>query len=184
MKGQLKEPDLHIMNDGDLMMAVSNGQIDRLGILFERHKDKLFDYFYRLSGDRSLSKDLVQNVFERILKGKHTYKIRYPFLGWMFRIARNIMMDHFRSKKKIVLSLDESDMMVDSGPPDWEESDIERALNRIKPEFREVLILTRYEELKYHEVAEIIGISETGVKSRVHRAMKELRNAYVNITAV
>jgi RNA polymerase sigma-70 factor (ECF subfamily) len=172
------------MKDEDLMVEVREGNIEQLGVLFRRYHGKLFDYFLRMCRDRSLSGDLVQNVFEKALKGKHTYKREYPFVGWIFRIAKNILMDHYRSNKMQFTELDGFERPTDFDEPKVEESDIERALNRIKPESREVLLLTRYENFKYREVATMIGISETGVKSRVHRAVKELKEAYLKVVAI
>ena len=172
------------MTDEELMVCVRDGDIGQLGALFRRYHDKLFDYFLRMTHDRSLSSDLVQNVFERALKGRHTYKVAYPFVGWIFRIAKNILMDHYRLNKMKMTTLDGFEKLVDYSDPKVEQTDMERALNYLKPESKEVLLLTRYEDLKYREVAKIIGISETGVKSRVHRALKELKEAYLKVVAI
>lgn len=170
------------MTDEELMEKVSHGDLARLGELFERHHHKIFDYFTRMTNDHSLSSDLVQNVFEKALKGKHTYKIEYPFIGWIFRIAKNCLMDHYRSRKmKTVEEIEPYHGSYEISMDHLDTSNIEKAMSRLSEESREVLLLTRYEELKYKEVAEIIGISETGVKSRVHRALKQLKEVYVNV---
>ena len=170
--------------DEALMMRVRQGELQSLGILFRRYQDRMYDYFFRMTRDDALSKDLVQNAFERALKGKHTYRQEYPFVGWIFRIAKNCLMDHHRKNKIKTDELNTTAAGSTFNEPKLEPNDVERALAMLKPEFREVLVLTRYEELKYREVAKIIGISETGVKTRVHRALKELKDAYLKIAAL
>ncbi len=172
------------LSDEELMVLVRDGDLALLGVLFRRYQHKLHDYFYRMCRDRTLSNDLVQNVFERALKGKHTYKKEYPFGGWIFKIGKNLLMDHYRSNKIKTTEFDQHDPVEEFKDPVIEPTRMERALEKIKPEFREVLLLTRYEELKYREVAKIIGISETGVKTRVHRALKDLKEAYLQITVI
>lgn len=170
------------MSDEELMCAVRDGNTRQLGILYQHHQHNIYDYFARMTRDAHLSGDLLQNTFERVLKGKHTYKNSYPFVGWVFRIAKNVMMDHFKSQK---IKMVEDGLKYDRGEEmnldHIEESEMEKALNKLEPHYKEVLILTRYEDLKYKEVAEMIGISETGVKTRVHRAIKQLRNVYLEI---
>ncbi len=167
------------------MLRVKEGELDQLGVLFEKFHPKVYDYFLRMTRDASLSSDLVQSTFERVLKGKHTYKVEYPFVGWIFRIAKNVLMDQYRRNKiKTSDNLQDYQASYELDEAKLEKTDLERALDRIKPEFKEVLLLTRYEDLKYQEVAEIIGVSETGVKTRVHRAIKQLRQEYLKVTSL
>jgi RNA polymerase sigma factor (sigma-70 family) len=171
------------MTDEDLMMSVASGDTAKLGVLFGRHHSKIYDYFFRMTRDEFLSGDLLQMVFERALKGKHTYRDSYPFTGWIFRIAKNILMDHYRSYKPMVEINDQVLEDRKNGTDEsWDKSDLELALDQMDEMYREVLLLTRFEELKYKEVAGIIGVSETGVKARVHRAIKQLRENYIKVT--
>lgn len=170
------------MTDENLMMSVANGDTAQLGALFNRHHTRIYDYFFRMTRDEFLSGDLLQMVFERVLKGKHTYRESYPFMGWIFRIAKNILMDHYRTNKSTVEINEQLIEAQDNGREEnWPQYDLELALEQMDEMYREVLILTRYEELKYKEVAEIIGLSETGVKTRVHRAIKQLRENYLKV---
>ena len=172
------------MTDENLMLAVANGDTEKLGVLFNRYQDKIYDYFLRMTRDEFLSGDLLQAVFEKVLRGKHTYRVTYPFVGWIFRIAKNVLMDHYRTEKSMIEMNDQVFNHIDREngfTKTLEKSEIEIALDQLEEMYREVLILTRYEELKYKEVAVIIGVSETGVKTRVHRAIKQLRENYLKI---
>ncbi len=78
---------------------VKSGEIDRLGLLFERYKKPLFGYFYRTFHDKETSEDLVQNVFIRILKYRSKFTGYGKFSSWMYRIAHNVSVDYYRKNK-------------------------------------------------------------------------------------
>src|SRR5689334_19114732 len=84
--------------DEKLMLAVRGGDLSKLGVLFDRYHRVLFDFFNRLTGNRTVSEDLVQEVFFRILKYRATFRNDSAFRTWIFRIARNARVDHFRSQ--------------------------------------------------------------------------------------
>ena len=88
------------LTDNALMLKVKSGDLDKLGLLFERHKKRLFGFFYNMNGNASVSEDLVQNVFVRILKYKHTFTGEGSFTAWMFRTARNVNYDYYRTQKR------------------------------------------------------------------------------------
>src|SRR6188768_891338 len=81
------------------MLKVKDGDLDRLGLLFERYKKPLFGFFYGMNKDAELSEDLVQNVFFRILKYRYLFRGEGDFRTWMFHIARNVSHDHYRKNK-------------------------------------------------------------------------------------
>src|SRR5215471_13946200 len=82
--------------DENLMLAVRNGEVAKLGVLFDRHHRSLFDFFAKMTGSRSTAEDLVQDVFFRILKYRATFRDESRFKAWMFHIARNARADHYR----------------------------------------------------------------------------------------
>jgi RNA polymerase sigma factor (sigma-70 family) len=81
------------------MVKVREGDLDRLGLLFERYKKPLYGFFYGLNREQELSEDLVQNTFLRILKYRHLFRGEGDFRAWMFQIARNVNNDHHRRNK-------------------------------------------------------------------------------------
>ena len=146
--------------DEDLMIAVRDGDIDQIEILFERHRERLYDFFCRLTGNRVFSEDLVQDVFVRILKYRSTYLHTNCFVAWMYRIARNSRNDHF--KKHQVESQTPSDEVATSAHTparQLEESEemeqLHCAMMQLTESNRELLILLRYQEMKYEEIVEL-----------------------------
>src|SRR5215510_13112387 len=87
--------------DEELMVAVREGQLDQLEILFGRYRESLYDFFSRLTGNRVVSEDLVQEVFVRILKYRGSYRESNRFVTWMYQIGRNARADYLR-KPRIV----------------------------------------------------------------------------------
>src|SRR2546425_3400462 len=82
--------------DENLMLAVRDGDVAKLGVLFDRHHRALFDFFARMTGSRTTAEDLVQDVFFRMLKYRETFRNDSRFKAWMFHIARNARFDHFK----------------------------------------------------------------------------------------
>src|SRR6516164_9355553 len=87
------------VSDEELMSQVRNGVGEMLGVLFDRYQVPLFNFYLKLTGERSVSEDLVQEVFLRILKYRQTYRIDTPFRAWMYQIARNARVDHLRRRR-------------------------------------------------------------------------------------
>lgn len=172
-------------DDGELMERVRSGELDRLSELFERHHRRLFGFFLRLVGDRTAAEDLVQEVFVRLLKYRRTYRDGSEFTPWLFGIARNAAVDHFRGRPRELPENPEApepeaptESPVDRVERDERERFLHAALARLEPERREVLVLARFGELRYERIGELLGCSTGAVKVRVHRALKELREAY------
>ena len=166
------------------MLQVRDGDVAKLGILFERHHVKLYNFLVRMTNRRDSSEDLVQEVFLRILKYGHSYRGDAEFVVWMFQLARNAANDHFRKWKKEMPLEDAGDMPDQEPAPDdslmhHEKSALlTKALALLSAEKREVLVLSRYQELKYEEIGTILNCPVGTVKARVHRALKDLRREY------
>jgi RNA polymerase sigma factor (sigma-70 family) len=174
-------PRMNSVADEELMLQVRNGEGEMLGVLFERYHGPLFSFYARLMGDRAVSEDLVQEVFLRILRYRDTYQAGTPFRPWMYQIARNARMDHYRKAQRH--DAFEPEMLPplvapDSAQREQESALLHRALMQLSEEKREVLILARFQELKYTEIARLLGCELNTVKTRVHRALRDLRAAF------
>jgi RNA polymerase sigma-70 factor, ECF subfamily len=166
------------MPDEELMAQVRSGVGEMLGVLFDRYHVPLFNFYLKLSGDRSLSEDLVQEVFFRILKYRHSYRVDTPFRAWMYQIARNARLDHLRRRRPETSwepEMSPAIEPVDTAQQSQEAVMLRSALLEISEEKREALVLSRFQDLKYEEIAQLLGCEVNTVKTRVHRALQELR---------
>jgi RNA polymerase sigma factor (sigma-70 family) len=171
--------------DEELMLRVRDGVGEMLGVLFDRYHSPLFNFYCKLTGDRTLSEDLVQEVFFRILKYRQTYRPGTPFRAWVYQIARNTRIDHFRKQKPEVeweVEMSPAIVPTDSAQQKQEAELLHRALLELSEEKREVLVLSRFQELKYEEIARLMGCEVNTVKVRVHRALQELRQIFQRLT--
>jgi RNA polymerase sigma factor (sigma-70 family) len=167
--------------DEDLMLEVRNGTGETLGVLFERYEAPLYNFYAKLTGDRVLSEDLVQEVFLRILKYRQSYQPGTPFRAWIYQIARNARVDHYRKVRKHISFEPEMAPPVlpkDEAQENQEAELLHKALMQMPEEKREILLLSRFQELKYDEIAELLGCELGTVKTRIHRAIQELRQIF------
>jgi len=172
------------------MLKVKNGDIDKMGLLYERYHRQLFRFLFNMTRQKELSEDMVQNIFLRMLKYPDGFMGFGEFRMWMYHIARNALYDHFRKVKRTpahsdLTNLDEiivgeqyTDTMLEK---EQELKILETAMDKLSDENRELLVLCRFQELKYHEIARILNTTEGAIKVRVHRALTLLRNNYLKI---
>lgn len=175
--------------DNELMLRVRDGDVVKLGILFERYNVKLYNFLVRLTNRPDVSEDLVQDVFLRIMRYGHSFRGEAPFTVWMYQLARNAATDHFRKWRRETPLPESAHETPDKDPLPAESLEqkeraelIKKALALLPVEKREVLILSRYQDLKYEEIGEILGCPIGTVKAKVHRALKELKRVYQKLS--
>lgn len=169
------------------MLQVKAGDTQKLGLLYERYKKWVFNFLYQMNGDRALTEDLVQNVFMRILKYKHSYTEESTFVTWMFQIARNLNHDAYRlSTKKETIDLDGVSYkmkVAETIDTQIEQSEnhalLYKALDRLPYEKKEIIVLSKLKDLKYKEIGQMIGCSEVAARTKAHRALQDLRNTFL-----
>lgn len=181
---------MSIPTDELLMRQVRDGGVAKLGLLFERYHRPLFSFFVRLVDRRGASEDLVQEVFLRMLKYRHTYRAESRFTIWMYKIAHNAKADYYHKRKRETpLPEDEAepisqDLNASESMEQRQEIELLRAaLDRLGEEKKEVLVLSRFQNLKYEEIAELLGCAVGTVKARVHRAIQDLREIYHELSS-
>ena len=177
--------------DENLMLAVRQGDVSRLGELFDRHHRALFDFFVRMTGNRAAADDMVQDVFFRMLKYRATFRDDSRFKAWMFHIARNARIDYYHKHQVETVLEDDGANIPESTLPfpghrlEEEQNRVllECAMFKLSEDKREVLILSRYQEMKYEQIAELMGCEVGAIKVRVHRAIKELREIFLKLSS-
>lgn len=171
------------------MIQVREGDTGKLGLLFRRYHRPLFIFLFRMSSNKQESEDMLQTVFYRILKYRHTFSEHWDFRTWMYQLARNVLADtrqkatrfKFDDIERIVNTFEEQSASEEQSEIDQQLTMLHFALDRLKEEDKEVLILSRIQKMKYAQIATVLKISEGAVKVRVHRAMSELRSIYMKI---
>ncbi len=155
----------------------------------------MFSLLYRMLRDRALAEDLAQETFIKVLNGIRSYRPEFKFSSWIFKIANNAGIDHLRKRTVDTLSLDGA---PDAVTPDAVAatalqigdqretplqavearelgSAIERAIGRLRPEYRACIVLRHVEGYAYEEIAEMLDLPLGTVKTYIHRARNELR---------
>jgi RNA polymerase sigma factor (sigma-70 family) len=173
------------VEDEQVMQEVRSGNVGKLELLFDRHHRALFRYFVHLTGNQSASEDLVQEVFFRILKYRHTWQPDNTFRAWMYQVGRNVYMDHAaRRRPEVAIPEDGGEFSSAETLPDRQLQNkqeavlLHRALAALPREKREVLVMSRFLDLKYEEIASVLKCEVGTVKVRVYRALRELGDRF------
>jgi RNA polymerase sigma factor (sigma-70 family) len=179
------------MTDESIMEAVKGGNLQQASLLFERYNKRIFNFLARMTFDRELAEDLTQNVFLRIIKYRNSYREGLKFQSWIYQVARNVFSDHYQASKNRTSDFVDvenvSDHMADSGETeemDEREKILHRSLARLSEEQRELLVLTRFQHMKYEEVALIMDTTVANIKVKVHRAILKLREYYFELEKI
>jgi RNA polymerase sigma-70 factor (ECF subfamily) len=136
-------------------------------------------YGRSLTGSRAAADDLVQDTLERAIQKFHLFEPGTKLRLWLFTIMRNIFLDHYRKTRKVgMVSIDVSDFQTEHRPADQLDKLVHRDLvaqmARLKPEYRELLVLVGVEGLSYEQAAEMTGVPLGTVRSRLFRARNML----------
>jgi RNA polymerase sigma-70 factor (ECF subfamily) len=164
------------------MHRVRDGHLSELSVLFGRYHVRLYNFFLRLTFDPVVSEDLTQNLFYRIIRYRHTFDASAgSFRSWMYRIARNTHLDFCKQQRSMPVALrEEADLPagVHEGYVEDDFEKLDRALALLTPDHREIIVLSRYQGLKYEDIARLRDLSVAAVKVRMHRAILQLRKLY------
>ncbi|MGH7606347.1 MAG: RNA polymerase sigma factor, partial [Gemmatimonadales bacterium] len=163
--------------------------------LVRRYERPVFSLLYRMVRDRALAEDLAQETFIKVLNGIKSYRPEFKFSSWIFKIANNAAIDHLRRRSLDTLSLDGAPtaqtpeqmratalQLGDRAESPLQQvenrelgSAIERAIARLRPEYRSCILLRHVDGYSYEEIAETLELPLGTVKTYIHRARNELR---------
>ena len=172
------------------MEAVKGGDLQQASVLFDRHHKRIFNFLARMTMDRELAQDLTQNVFLRMIKYRKSYREGNRFQSWIYQVARNVFSDHYQAHKQKSDFVDVekmSDIVIDheEGAEQHErEKILHRSLALLNEEQRELLVLTRFQQMKYEDVAVIMETTVANIKVKVHRAIAKLREHYFELEKI
>ena len=160
--------------DEQLMLDVRRGGREAFEQLFDRYRGPVWRFFRRRVSDPARAEELSQDAFVAILQGATRYEPRAPFRSYLFGIAHNLLLaDRRKSLHHFVEQL-EDDPAADAGDPAvamW----VRGALGELDADDREILMLREYEQLSYHEIANIKQMPLNTVRSRLFRARMALK---------
>lgn len=166
------------------MTLVKDGQLSELTVLFERYQLPLYNFFLKLTLDKNSSEDLTQNLFYRLIRYRHTFNASNgSFKSWIYQVARNLHADYCKQAQRLTAIANNTTEYPDVAAQEtgFREQDYEKldtALAGLGPVDRELIVMSRFEGLKYAEIAKMKDISLAAVKVQAHRALKQLRILY------
>ncbi len=177
------------VSDEKLIAQFQKGDLQAFDVLVHRYKDQLLNYVYRFVGNRIEAEDIVQETFLRVYKNKHYYKEIAKFSTWVYTIAGNLAKTELRKRKrrKIFSVSNFVNEERDYDIPDLDrnpeaqvdgsikEDIIQRAIEKLPPKFKEVILLRDIQGFAYEEISQILNIPLGTVKSRVNRGRLKLQ---------
>ncbi|GAB4340238.1 MAG: sigma-70 family RNA polymerase sigma factor [Calditrichia bacterium] len=186
-KTELK--DRTVVTDEQLIARFQQGDVQAFDVLVRRYKDQLLNFVYRFVGNRNDAEDVVQETFLRVFKNKHYYKEIAKFSTWVYTIAGNLAKTELRRRKRhrifsvsnFVNEERDYDIPDTEIGPDRQvdgtikEDIIQKAIEKLPPKFKEVIVLRDIQGFAYEEISQILDIPLGTVKSRVNRGRLKLQ---------
>ncbi len=164
------------------MLDVSQGNLDAMAYIFERYNKRLYNFYFQMIRDKDVCEDMTQTVFYKVMRYRTSYK-GGQFVSWIFKIARNVFSDHYQKSKKTSNAEDIELIACKKADSKIERNDdiahLHNALNILNKEEKELIVLNRFQGIKYDKIADIVGSTEGAVKVKVHRIIKKLKTVYL-----
>lgn len=165
------------------MQKIKSGNINYMTELFNRYNNMILNYFCRLSGDFEDSRDLTQSVFLRLIRYRKSYNEEGVFKFWLYRMALNTFRSYYSVKQKRKekhKSYVENDLSAAAYEDCRDEDDnlLFQSLLKLPLEYREIIILSKFQGIKYKDIAYLFSTTEASIKNKMLRAMEKLRKIY------
>ncbi|MBY0487744.1 MAG: sigma-70 family RNA polymerase sigma factor [Flavobacteriaceae bacterium] len=165
------------------------GDESALAILIKRHQSKIYGFIYSKMPDRDVADDIFQDTFIKVIKTlkSNSYNEEGKFLPWVMRIAHNLIVDHFRKNKKMPMLRETEEFSIFSILTDSSlnvegriitdaiEKDLQKIVEELPADQKEVLMMRIYQDLSFNEIAELTGVSINTALGRMRYALMNLR---------
>jgi RNA polymerase sigma-70 factor, ECF subfamily len=165
------------------------GDENALAVLIKRHQSKIYGFIYSKMPDRDVADDVFQDTFIKVIKTlkSNSYNEEGKFLPWVMRIAHNLIVDHFRKNKKMPMLRETEEFSIFSILTDTSlnaesriitdviEKDLQKIVQELPPDQREVLMMRIYQDLSFNEIADLTGVSINTALGRMRYALMNLR---------
>jgi RNA polymerase sigma-70 factor (ECF subfamily) len=176
--------------DAELMLRVKDGDGTCFGVLLEKHRASVIHFVYRLVQEQAIAEELAQEVFLRVYRSRSSYEPTAKFKTWLFRIATHLALNWLRDEKYERgqerlddVSTDLPVRQVSDRRPSVEQEmvyevklqEVRRAVAALPEKQRAAVLMHKYEEMEYAQIAKVLGCSESAVKSLLFRAYETLR---------
>lgn len=182
------------LNDTELVQLYISGKEESLAVLLERHKTRIFTSIITVARDRALAEDIFQETFFKVIQTlkRGQYNEEGKFLPWVLRIARNLIIDHFRALKKMppapvyvneegeeitafdsIASEQTADMLVNE--EEKTKYNVRELINRLPADQREVVLMRTYYDMSFKEIADFSGVSINTALGRMRYALLNLK---------
>lgn len=176
-------------SDAELMLRVKSGDEESFAYLLVKHRDSVVNYLYRMVQNGGVAEELAQDVFLRVYRARQNYEPTAKFTTWLYRIATHVALNALRDGKNArnTLALDEpvgerprelrdpQPTVEDNLVTEAEGWEVRRAVQALPEKQRAAVVLHKYHDLDYKEIAQTLRCSESAVKSLLFRAYETLR---------
>ncbi len=172
-----------MLSDAEIVKQFKGGNADSFGLLYDRYIEKIYSFVYYKTQHRETAEDLVSQIFLKAVKNLKKFDTsKGTVQAWLYQIARNTVIDHYRGQKQDKNIDDIWDLPMSSNierdlDAKLKLEKIEKYLSTLKSEQRDVLIMKIWQGMSYEEIAEILGKSEASCKMMCSRSLRQLREA-------
>jgi RNA polymerase sigma-70 factor (ECF subfamily) len=185
------EPPVTLDHDAELMLRVRQGDVNSFAILLNKHRPAIVRFIYRKLKNLGMAEELSQEVFLRVYRSRQSYQATAKFRTWLYRIATNLTLNSLRDSKNDAWRQRRGDAptveplwQIPDGRPSVEErlvrqvrcAEVRQAIAELPTLQRSAVLMQRYREMEYAEIARALRCSESAVKSLVFRAHEALRH--------
>ena len=189
--------ELENLPDADVVALAQQGREDAFREIIRRYERPVFSLVFRMVRDRETAEDLSQDAFIRVLNHLDKYRSEFKLSSWLFKIANNVAIDHLRKRQLDTISMhgsphastasdiEATSIDLESGGENALDeieakelgAEIERAIAKLRPEYRSCIMLRHVEGRSYEEIAATLDLPLGTVKTYIHRARHELRES-------